>query len=212
VETLNFEVTPFLVNCYVLKDGGEAIVVDPGEGTPRLLSCLKDVRVRTVVNTHGHGDHCGGNAAVVAATGAELTCHEADLPLLRSIEAQGQMFGVHFPPSPDPDRFLGDGDVLRVGASTLQVRHTPGHSPGHIVLMGEGFVFCGDVLFRGAIGRTDLPGGDYDQLLESIRTVLLPLPDETTVYCGHGPSTTIGDERRTNPFLQRLSAASLPPQ
>jgi glyoxylase-like metal-dependent hydrolase (beta-lactamase superfamily II) len=193
-----------LENCYVLRDGGEALVVDPGEVTPALLKALDGHTVRTVVNTHCHCDHCGGNAELKRRTGAELLCHRDDLVLLQHVAQQGAMFGVDFPPSPDPDRYLVEGDTVTLGGNTLRVLHTPGHSPGHIVLVGEGFVLAGDVLFSGSIGRTDLPGGDYGTLLESIRTKLLTLPDDTIVYCGHGESTTVGEERRTNPFLVGL--------
>lgn len=204
MEILSFPVTPFVVNCYVIKDGGEAIVIDPGEAPPALIKSIQGCNVRAIVDTHGHCDHCGGNAELVSKTGAELLIHEADLPLLRALESQGKMFGVPMPPSPDPDRFLVEGDVLKVGNLSLTVRHAPGHSPGHIVLVGDGFVVCGDVLFAGSIGRTDLFGGDYQQLLDSIRDKLLTLPDETVVYTGHGPDTTIGEERRSNPFLVGL--------
>lgn len=201
MEILSFEMTPFVMNGYVLRDGGEALVIDPGEAHPALLQALEGHRVPAIVNTHCHCDHCGGNAELMQRTGAPLWCHEADLPLLRALEAQGQMFGVAFPPSPDPDDYLNEGDMVTVGSVQLEVRHTPGHAPGHIVLVGDGFVIAGDVLFNGSIGRTDLPGGDYHQLIESIHKKLLTLPDETVVYCGHGPTTTIGHERRTNPFL-----------
>jgi len=180
------------------------LVVDPGEAAPEILRSIEGRNVRLIVNTHCHCDHCGGNAGLVEKTGAELAIHEAELPLLRSLDSQGQMFGCYFPPSPDPDRFLKDGDTIDVGAITLKVVHAPGHSPGHIILVGEEFVIAGDVLFAGSIGRTDLPGGSYHELLESIRTKLLSLPDETIVYCGHGPKTTIGTERRSNPFLVGL--------
>jgi len=160
--------------------------------------------VRMIVNTHCHCDHCGGNAPLLEKTGAELAIHREDLPLLRSMELQARMFGVDVEPSPDPNRFLNEGDRIEVGGASFRVVHAPGHSPGHIVLVGDGVVFCGDVLFQGSIGRTDLPGGDYHQLLASIRDKLLVLPDETVAYTGHGPSTTIGDERRTNPFLVDL--------
>src|SRR5690606_36907561 len=133
------------------------------------------------------------NGPLKDLTGAELLCHAADLPLLRSLPDQGAMFGVPFPPSPDPDRFLEEGDVVTVGAVELEVRHTPGHSPGHVILVADGFVLGGDVLFAGSIGRTDLPGGDYEQLLNSIRSKVLVLPDETVVYSGHGPATTVGE-------------------
>jgi len=198
------QATPFFVNCYVVTDGGEALVIDPGEVTPDILHAIDGFRVPTIVNTHGHCDHCGGNAALLKQTGAELVLHSADLPLLRSMEAQAEMFGVSVEPSPDPDRFLREGDTVTVGGVTLKVLHTPGHSPGHIVLVGDGIAFVGDVLFAGSVGRTDLPGGDTHQLLESIGRKLLTLPDATTVYPGHGPATTIGQERRTNPFLVDL--------
>jgi len=201
VELLTFHLTPFVMNCFVIKDGGEAVVIDPGEATPRLLRSVADVKVKLVVNTHCHCDHSGGNAAVMKATGAPLAIHRDELPLLQSLEQQGLMFGVPFPPSPDPDQYLEEGDVITVGSVSLKVLHTPGHSPGHIVLASDGFVIVGDVLFAGSIGRTDLPGGSYAQLLNSIRTKLLTLPDDTIVYCGHGPETTIGRERATNPFL-----------
>ncbi len=132
-------------------------------------------------------------------------CHEAELPFLQALEHQGTMFGVPFPPSPDPDRFIDEGDTLTVGDTQLDIVFVPGHSPGHIALVGDGFVIGGDVLFQSSIGRTDLPGGDMEQLLESIRTKLLTLPDETRVYSGHGPVTTIGAERHGNPFLADLA-------
>ncbi|MCC6143305.1 MAG: MBL fold metallo-hydrolase [Candidatus Hydrogenedentes bacterium] len=196
--------TPFMMNCYVIKDSGEAIVIDPGEASEALKASVADSRVTMIFNTHCHCDHSGGNAEMVAATGAPLVCHEADLPLLRTIQQQGMMFGVRVPPSPDPAQYVNEGDIINVGTVRLRVLHAPGHAPGHVVLVGDGFVIAGDVLFQGSIGRTDLPGGSYDQLLESIRTKLLTLPDDTVVYSGHGPSTTIGAERKTNPFLVGL--------
>jgi len=201
LEILTFELTPFLTNCYVLKDGGEALIIDPGDAAPQLQSAVADVKVKMVINTHCHCDHCGGNAEMVRITGAPLACHPAELPLLQSLEQQGMMFGVPFPASPDPARFLDEGDEVTVGSVTLKVLFTPGHSPGHISLATDGVVFDGDVLFAGSIGRTDLWGGDYGTLIASIRSKLLPLPDHTTVYSGHGPATTIGRERRSNPFL-----------
>lgn len=193
--------TPFVTNCFVVRDGGEALIIDPGEAAPELFDAIHGHVVKTVVNTHCHCDHCGGNAEVLQRTGAALVCHKDELPLLRSLVQQGRMFGVPFPASPDPHRFIDEGDTIRVGSLALRVLHVPGHSPGHIALLGEGFIFSGDVLFAGSIGRTDLPGGNYAQLLHSIRTKLLPLPDDTIVYNGHGRETTIGIERRSNPFL-----------
>lgn len=204
MEIMAFQATPFYVNCYVLKEAGEALVIDPGEITPGIVRALAGCRVRAIVNTHGHGDHCGGNAELRQKTGAPLAAHKDDLPLLRSLTLQGQMFGLSIPASPDPDRYLVEGDTLELGQSVLRVLHVPGHTPGHIALLCGNNLFCGDVLFAGSIGRTDLPGGDSSQLLESIRTKLLVLPDDTIVYSGHGPASSIGEERRDNPFLVGL--------
>lgn len=201
MELAVFPVTPFYTNCYVVKEGGDALVIDPGEATPELKEYLNNCSVKMVINTHCHCDHCGGNAEIVALTGAPLVCHEADLPLLHSLPEQGRMFGVPFPASPEPDRFLEHGDTIAFGSRVFEVRHTPGHSPGHVVLVTDGVALVGDVLFAGSIGRTDLPGGSMNQLLKSIREQLLVLPDDTVVYSGHGPETTIGEERRSNPFL-----------
>ena len=197
-----FQQTPFVMNCFLVDHQGEAIVVDPGEASPALLDALDGLTLRMIVNTHCHVDHCGGNAGLKEATGAPLACHKADLPLLRSMEHQCMMFGVSFPQSPDPDRFLEENDEIALGDERLRVAHVPGHSPGHIALVGPDFVIAGDALFAGSIGRTDLPGGDHSQLLASIREKLLTLPDDTTVYSGHGPSTTVGRERDANPFLR----------
>lgn len=204
VQIHSFQLTPFFMNCFVIEDGGEAVVIDPGEAHPRLLSSLEGLQVKMVVDTHCHIDHCAGNAGVVQATSAPLVIHEAEGPVLQSLEQQAMMFGVPMVTSPAPDRLVADGDTLQVGDITLTVRHAPGHSPGHIVLIGDGFVCAGDVLFAGSIGRTDLPGGSHAQLLQSIRDKLLPLPDDTVVHCGHGPDTTIGRERQSNPFLVGL--------
>lgn len=201
MDIITLPMTPFVTNCFVLRDAGEALIVDPGDVTPELLEAIDGFTVRTVVNTHCHCDHCGGNAEILKRTGAELICHKDEVPLLRNLVQQGLMFGVPFDPSPEPDRFIQEGDTVSVGGVSLGVREAPGHSPGHIVLVGDGFVIGGDVLFAGSIGRTDLPGGSYPQLIQSIKTKLLILPDETVVYNGHGPATTIGVERRSNPFL-----------
>lgn len=201
MEIITLPLTPFMTNCYVLKDGGEALIVDPGEGAQELKDAVAGSKVTMIFNTHCHVDHCGGNADMVAHTGAPLVCHEKELTLLRAIDQQGAMFGVSFPPSPEPDQLIEEGDEITVGSETLQVLLAPGHSPGHVVLAGDGFVIAGDVLFAGSIGRTDLWGGNHQQLIDAIKTKLLPLPDETIVYSGHGPPTTIGRERASNPFL-----------
>ena len=204
MEIQSFVLTPFQTNCYVLKKGAEALIIDPGEPSPLITDSVDGLTVTAIVNTHGHADHCAGNAAAKEATGARLLCHEGDLPLIRGVQQQAAMFGWQCDPSPQPDGFLDEGDTVTVGGEELRVILTPGHSPGHIALVGDGFVIGGDVLFAGSIGRTDLPGGSYPQLMETIRTQFLTLPDETVVYSGHGPATTIGEERKSNPFLVSL--------
>lgn len=204
-----FPVGPIGANCYIYGDGeaGEAVVIDPGDEPDRILAAVGrlGVRVVAVVNTHGHFDHVQAVEAVRRATGAPFLIHEAEREVLESGPARARvMFGIEVPPSPIPDRWLREGDRIPVGGLVLEVRHTPGHSPGGVCLLGRGLVFTGDTLFSGSIGRTDIPGGDYETLVESIRRVLIPLPDETVCYPGHGPPTTIGEEKRTNPFVAPL--------
>lgn len=198
-------VGPLQVNCYLVAcpETREAIVIDPGDDVERILELARqsDLKISTIVNTHGHFDHIGGNKAMVAATGAELLIHRADQPLLARAESHASAFGLSVVPSPEPDRLLEDGDTVTVGTLSFQVLHVPGHSPGGICLFGGGHLFVGDVLFAGSIGRTDLPGGDHDALVEGIRERLLVLPDDTVVHTGHGPATTIAREKRTNPFV-----------
>lgn len=201
MEIRSFVTTPFAENAYVITDSGEAMVIDPGEATPELLDAIEGFRVTTLVNTHAHIDHVGGNAEIKRRTGAEFVCHADAATMLDSVPMQGQMFGLSVAPSPQPDRLIAEGDTLEVGEITLKIVNVPGHAPGHIALIGDGFVIGGDVLFAGSIGRTDLMGGDFDLLMDSIRTKLLVLPDETVVLSGHGPPTTIGAERASNPFI-----------
>jgi glyoxylase-like metal-dependent hydrolase (beta-lactamase superfamily II) len=212
-----FPVGPVQANCYLFGDeaAGELFVIDPGDEPERILAALRrhGGRVVAIVNTHGHFDHVMGVEAVRRATGAPFWIHDAEREVLEQGPARAKaIFGVEVPPSPVPDRWLRDGDRLRVGSLDLTVRHTPGHSPGGVCLLGEGLAFVGDTLFAGSIGRTDLPGASTEALLESIARVLLPLPDDTVCYPGHGPATTIGDERRSNPFLQGLVAHRKPVQ
>jgi hydroxyacylglutathione hydrolase len=157
--------------------------------------------VTKVVNTHAHIDHVGGNAEIVEKFGCELLIHAECVEMLKGVSAQGQMFGMTVTPSPEPTSLFDEGDVVKVGTIELQVFNCPGHAPGHVGLLGDGYVFGGDVLFQGSIGRTDLPGGSLEVLMESIRDKFMPLPDETVVMSGHGPNTTIGAERNTNPFI-----------
>ena len=202
-------VGPLQVNCYIVHDEKtkEAIVIDPGDDGREILDLIREkgLKVRYIVNTHAHFDHVGANKLLKDATGAELLIHEADSGLLSTTANHARMFGMTAPSSPKADRYVKHGDVLTVGALTLTVLHTPGHSAGGISLAGDGVVFTGDALFAGSIGRTDLPGGDLMTLITSIKTNLMTLPDETVVLSGHGPQSTIGEERRENPFLNAES-------
>jgi glyoxylase-like metal-dependent hydrolase (beta-lactamase superfamily II) len=195
----------FAENCYLLADrpSGQAVIVDPGE-EPRLFLAELDTRgwsLQAIWLTHAHVDHIMGVHEVKAATGVPVLLHPADRALYDGLPRQGEWMGLTLDPPPPPDGELADGQCLRLGPHEFTVRHTPGHSPGSVSFVGPGFVLGGDVLFSGSIGRTDLPGGDSATLLQSIHSVFLALPDSTVVYSGHGPETTVGIERMTNPFL-----------
>ncbi len=204
VETL--EVGPIGTNCYIVGDGstGAATIIDPGGSASRVLSATArlGLRVEAVVATHAHFDHVGGVADLTRATGAPFMIGERELPVLE-VTAESTMlyFGIHVDQPPKPDRLLEEGDSLAMGGRQFRVVHTPGHSPGHICLVGEGAAFVGDMVFMGSVGRADLPGGEFDTLIRSIATQLLVLPDDTILYPGHGPATTVGRERLSNPFL-----------
>ena len=205
-------VTPFQQNCTILFDveTKDAVVVDPGGDVDNIVAAVEqsEVTVGAIWLTHGHIDHAAGAPGLKRRLGVEiLGPHRDDEDLLAALPVQAQMFGI--PEKPDevvPDRWLHEGDTLQVGEHAFAVLHTPGHAPGHVVFVNHAarFAHLGDVLFRGSIGRTDLPGGDHDTLLRSIRDKVLPLGDEFTFICGHGPGSSIGDERRTNPFVQSM--------
>jgi hydroxyacylglutathione hydrolase len=201
-------VGPLQCNCSIVADveAGEAIVVDPGDEPEKILKVLADTKCRAValLHTHGHFDHIGGTAAVRRSTGAPIRIHPADRPLYDALPEQAGFFGISAEPPLPPDGGLTDGESIPFGRFDLQAIHTPGHTPGSTCfhLGGEAAIlFSGDTLFRRSIGRTDLWGGDTDTILSSIREKLFGLAPETRVVCGHGPDTTIGEERRSNPFV-----------
>lgn len=202
-------VTPFQQNCTLLwcDETGHAAVVDPGGEQGRVLAAIREAGVEPVkvLLTHGHLDHVGGVAELAESLDLPIEGpHREDDFLLESLLLQSQMFGVPEVRSFSPGRWLEDGDSVRVGALELRVIHCPGHSPGHVVFFDETarLAQVGDVLFQGSIGRTDLPRGDYQELLDSIRGRLFPLGDDVRFIPGHGPMSSFGDERRTNPFVR----------
>jgi hydroxyacylglutathione hydrolase len=195
----------FLENCYLLADAaaGEAVIIDPGEAPGRFLAELKQRgwSLKAIWITHAHIDHIIGVAAVHRATGAPIHLHPLDRPLYDALPEYGAWIGRQVDPAPPPQFELEAGQLLRLGKLEFTVRFTPGHSPGSVSFLGPGLIFGGDVLFSGSVGRTDLPGGDSATLLASLQSEFLSLPDSTVVHSGHGPDTTIGIERMTNPFL-----------
>ncbi len=202
-------VGPLQVNCYILgcRETGEAIIVDPGDNVKGILGTLNryGLRLVKIVNTHAHFDHVLGVRGLQEATDAPFLLHPDEIPVLESMQEQVQAW-LGFDPGPPPviNQMLQEGRSLHFGREELQVRLTPGHSPGGVSLVDHAGrrVLTGDALFAGSIGRTDLPGGDMDTLLRSIREQILSLPDDYVVLPGHGPATTVGEERRSNPFLQ----------
>jgi len=198
-------------NCYILQSNHGAIIIDPGDEPERIVRFLNDIKVEPsqIIATHTHFDHVLGVDSIRAKLNVPFLIHRDDLSMLESMQNRVHQFmGFDVPPPPKVDRYLKDGDLLNVGDETIRVLHTPGHSPGSISLSGDGYVFTGDALFNQSIGRTDLPGGDLKTLVNSIRERLFKLDDATTVYPGHGPETTIGDEKLANPFVGKASRFS----
>jgi glyoxylase-like metal-dependent hydrolase (beta-lactamase superfamily II) len=200
-------VGPLQCNCSIVADteAGEAVVIDPGDEADRILLALAATKCRAValLHSHGHFDHIGGTAGVSRATGAAIRIHAADRPLYDRLPEQASFFGLSAEPPLPPDGGFADGEKISVGRFRLEAIHTPGHSPGSTCFLLEGeapVLFSGDTLFRRSIGRTDLWGGDTDTILASIRQKLFALPAQLRVVCGHGPDTTIGEERTSNPF------------
>lgn len=195
----------FAENCYLIGDpsAGEAVIIDPGEEGERFLAELdrRHWLLRAIWLTHAHIDHIMGVGRVHRATGAPIHLHPLDRPLYDALPRFGAWVGMELEPAPPPQHELEAGQVLRVGEFAFTVRFTPGHSPGSVSFIGQGLIFSGDVLFSGSVGRTDLPGGDSATLMATLQSEFLSLPDSTVVHSGHGPDTTIGVERMTNPFL-----------
>jgi glyoxylase-like metal-dependent hydrolase (beta-lactamase superfamily II) len=197
----------FQENCWVIgnRRTGEAICVDPGDEPDEILAMARDmgVKIKYIANSHAHIDHILGVGAVREASGAQFLLHPGDLELARGTAASARSWmGVEIPSPPDPDAFLADGDDIDVDGLKLKVLHTPGHTQGSVCFYANGVLFAGDTLFQGSIGRTDLPGGDYDQEMGSIIDRLLLLPDDTIVLPGHMGQTTIGEERQRNPYVR----------
>jgi glyoxylase-like metal-dependent hydrolase (beta-lactamase superfamily II) len=203
-----FPVGPLACNCTILGDreAGEAIVIDPGDEIGRIYRRLEDLglKLKQILVTHAHIDHVGGALKLKGLTGAPILLNENDLPLLMMMDQQASWLGVATPEIAPPDESLADGTRVGLENYPAQVIYTPGHTQGSVCLHFAPLklLVAGDTLFEGSIGRTDLPGGDYGQIIDSIQTRLLSLPDETRVLTGHGPATTIGAERRSNPFLR----------
>ena len=200
------EVGPIMANCFIVgcEETKQAAVIDPGDEADRILMTLAQhaLVVKYLINTHSHFDHVSANKRMKEVTGAPLAIHPDDAPMLAELSRSAMMFGLSAENSPEPDILLKDGDEISFGNISFKIIHTPGHSQGGICLYTKGHLFAGDTLFAGSIGRTDLPGGNYDSLISNIKNKLLVLDEDTIVYTGHGPETTIGNEKRMNPFLR----------
>jgi len=201
-------VGPFQENCYVIgdQDSGIGAIIDPGDEAARIAMAVEKtgLDIGSIIVTHAHIDHVGAVAALTDEYACRVLMHAEAEPLLEGLPTQAMMMGIRFGKVPRVDRYVEDEEVLEVGDLRLRSLYTPGHAPGHLAfyLQDEGLVLSGDALFAGSVGRVDLPGGSMEVLMQSIEERLLTLPDETAVYSGHGPRTTIGNERTSNPFLQ----------
>lgn len=203
---VSFPVGPLACNCSILWEPQtkEALIVDPGGDAARILKVVTDekLNVRAVLHTHAHFDHVGATHEVFEATKAALYLHEGDLFLWDNLSMQGKMFGFPVKPIAEKPRSLADEMTFSVGTKNLRSLHTPGHTPGSFSFVLDDILFAGDTLFKGSVGRTDLWGGDFDQLSKGIKSRLYTLDDDTIVICGHGPNTSIGQEKKSNPFVR----------
>ncbi len=203
IETL--EVGPFAENCYVVgcKGTSEGVIIDPGDEINRILEKVAALKleIKYILITHAHLDHVKELGTLQNEIDAPVLMHRDDQFLLDGLPMQASAFGMSVSAIPKIDKYIEEGDTIEFGKKRFEVLHTPGHSPGNVSFVTQKVAFVGDVLFSGSIGRTDLPGGDFDILINSIKTKLFPLGDDTVVYSGHGPATTIKKEKQTNPFL-----------
>ena len=207
-KVLQLPLGPLQTNCYLLacEETKRAAVIDPSWDGRQIAAAAEREgwNISAILLTHSHFDHVGGLAELKEATGAPIYIHEEAVAMLENATLAAQMWRIHIPEPPPVDAFLQDNQLVTVGNLSLQVLYTPGHAPGHVCfyLAEQGVLFAGDLLFQQSVGRTDLPGGDYDRLMQSIRDRVMRLPDETVVLAGHGPQTSIGQEKRWNPFLR----------
>jgi glyoxylase-like metal-dependent hydrolase (beta-lactamase superfamily II) len=202
-----FVVGPLEENTYVVGDEvtKEALVVDPGDESDRLVDFINDkgLQVNTIILTHAHFDHVGASGDIKKATGGKILFHKEDLGVYETAKDQAALWGYDIDDIPEPDGFVDEGDEITAGGLKFKVLHTPGHSPGGICLYGEGILLTGDTIFKGSVGRTDFPGGSTEELKKSFRR-LLDLPEDTKIYSGHGPETSVGIEKKTNYFVNEF--------
>ncbi|MEJ5226451.1 MBL fold metallo-hydrolase [Thermodesulfovibrio sp.] len=203
-----FEVGPLLVNCYVVYDetSKECFIIDPGDEPDLILDFVKEeeLNVSYIICTHGHFDHIGAVGEIKEATGAEIILHEKDLEIYKNSPiVASQFFGIDMEIQPDPDRLIKDEDLIKIFKREIQAIHTPGHSPGSISIHFDGYLFTGDTLFAGSVGRTDLFGGNMQELMKSLKKIA-QLPSETIILPGHGPKSKLETEKKTNPFYHDI--------
>ncbi len=196
---------PLGVNCYLIgcRKTNAGAVIDPGDDAPIILNAIKEnnLNIKYILLTHGHVDHLAHLTKIKQETVAQFLMHQEDAFLMKGLFAQALMFGLPNPGNPKPDRFLTDGEIIALGELRIKVLHTPGHSPGSVTFYVDDKLFVGDLIFAGSIGRTDLPKGDYQTLLDSVQKKIFTLPDDTIIYPGHGPETTVRQEKAMNPFF-----------
>jgi glyoxylase-like metal-dependent hydrolase (beta-lactamase superfamily II) len=199
-------VGPLFSNCYIVWDdeANEGVVIDPGDDAEAILKRVKElgINVKYILATHGHFDHVGAVMPLKRELKAEFFAHKGDFFFIEDGVTSARGWGVHIEQPPTPDRFIEEGDTVKIGKFKLKVLHTPGHSPGGVSFLNDRMVFCGDTLFQGSIGRTDFRQGSFEDISQSIKTRLYVLPDDTIVYTGHGPITSIGDEKKFNDYVR----------